>query len=644
MDTYVIIIIAVVAALVGAAIAWLVRSKPSQGAEQDGIDSPKVKKLEVQLQAKDETISDLSESVKALKQKIEAQKKELSEATNLKTVLQSGDENTVSATLQNEIEKLKKQVRDAEDEIDELEDEASSYKKKYNEQRAKLAETEQTAELCRRDLKDTQANLEAVKDELKDKTESLSKKGEAIDFVNEILHAKDVEAENKDVNNKKLVEIESCVENDLYSAFDQIKVWSKQDKEAWKSKIWQWANLQRKTWLRGKKVIAFVGEFSAGKTSIVNRILSQDSNKAPKLPVSSKATTAIATYISYGSDFTPWFTDPNGKLKKIPKAIFEKVSKDILKEVDVSPVITYFVMSYNNKNLQNLSILDTPGFSSNAKEDARRTAEAIKEADALFWVFDANTGEINQASLNIIREHLQGLPLYVVINKADTKSPAELDKLEAHIKETIQKNNVSVNGYLRFSQKETITKLMEIVKSVPDGDSDKDSYVYELYQKGISVRNELDAAYKQHRQAYVEAEKARDLVLENIEESLAEINGYCDFVKEMPEFTTKFFGSDYYKITKEQYGDFAGSLEAIGDKKSDVEDLSRELADSSEKLQKAQNVLDDIKEDSRLLRGALDRFEKVMMQWDRKFKENYGQWESCQGPAGSNVRGPRGGG
>ena len=640
MDTYVIIIIAVVAALAGAAIAWLVRPKPSQGVEQDKMDSPEVKKLEVQLQARDETINDLSESVKTLKKKIEAQNKELSEATNLKIVLQSGDENTVAATLQNEIEKLKKQVRDAEDEIDELEDEAGSYKRKYNEQRAKQAEAEQAAELCRRDLKESRANLEAAEDELKEKTESLNKKSEAIDFVNEILLAKD--AENKDVleNNKKLVEIESCVENDLYGAFDQINVWNKQEKEEWKSKIWQWGNLQRKTWLRGKKVIAFVGEFSAGKTSIVNRILSQDNGKAPKLPVSSKATTAIATYISYGSDFNSQFTDPNGKLKNISRETFEKVSKDILKEVNVSPVITYFVMSYNNMNLQDLSILDTPGFSSNDKEDAQRTAEAIKEADALFWVFDANTGEINQASLNIIREHLQRLPLYVVINKADTKSPAELDKLEAHIKGTIQKNNISVNGYLRFSQKETITKLMEIVKAVPDGDSDKDSYIYEIYRRGISFQNELDAAYKQRRQACVEAERARDLVLEHIEESLAEINGYCDFVKEMPEFTTKFFGSDYFKITMEQYGDFAGSLEAIGERKSYVENLSRELADSSEGLQKAQNELDDIKENSRLLRGALDRFEKAMMQWDRKFKEDYRQWENRQGTAGGNVPPP----
>ena len=60
----------------------------------------------------------------------------------------------------------------------------------------------------------------------------------------------------------------------------------------------QWTATKRKSWLDGKRTIAFVGEFSAGKTSIVNRILTQDNPDIPKLPVSTKATTAIPTYIA----------------------------------------------------------------------------------------------------------------------------------------------------------------------------------------------------------------------------------------------------------------------------------------------------------------------------------------------------------
>ena len=57
----------------------------------------------------------------------------------------------------------------------------------------------------------------------------------------------------------------------------------------------------------------------------------------------------------------------------------------------------------------------------------------------LFWVIDANANDINKSSLDVISENVQDLPLFIVINKSDTKSPEELDSLEKHIKRTIQK-------------------------------------------------------------------------------------------------------------------------------------------------------------------------------------------------------------
>lgn len=496
-----------VAAVGGAATAYFIlRSKQTSTAENREDNQHKIEELETIITSKDQELNKLLESTEKLKQKIEKQKKELSDADNLKSLLQSGDENAIATALKNEIDKLKKELQDAEDEIEDLEDESNSYKKKYNEQRSKVSEAELKIEQCENSLKELQTNLEATEEELKNTSAILDKKNEAIDFVNEILQAKD--ADNKDVKdiNQKIRDIENFVENDLCSVFAQLKVWTQKEQQEAKNRIWQWANLQRKTWLQGKKVIAFVGEFSAGKTSIVNRILSQDNDNAPKLPVSSKATTAIATYISYGSDFNSQFTDPNGKLKNISKETFEKVNKEILQEVNVSPVITYFVMSYTNENLRDLSILDTPGFSSNDKEDAQRTADVIKEADALFWVFDANTGEINQTSLNIIREHLQDLPLYIIINKADTKSPNELEKLRKHIQSTIQKNNISVVDYILFSQKTPLNELMTTIRNVPQGNR-KDEYVFNLYTDINKKLNTLNTACQTSRTKLLEAKK-----------------------------------------------------------------------------------------------------------------------------------------
>ena len=39
-------------------------------------------------------------------------------------------------------------------------------------------------------------------------------------------------------------------------------------------------------------------------------------------------------------------------------------------------------MGYDNPNLTDLSILDTPGFNSNDENDAKRTIKVINETDA----------------------------------------------------------------------------------------------------------------------------------------------------------------------------------------------------------------------------------------------------------------------
>lgn len=69
----------------------------------------------------------------------------------------------------------------------------------------------------------------------------------------------------------------------------------------------------------------------------------------------------------------------------------------------VSSLIQYFVMTYRNTNLRGLSILDTPGFNSNDSEDAQRTIDVINECDALFWVFDVNSGTVNRSSISLIK-------------------------------------------------------------------------------------------------------------------------------------------------------------------------------------------------------------------------------------------------
>lgn len=355
-----------------------------------------------------------------------------------------------------ELKKLKKEVDDLQEEVDDLEEDKKEQKRRFDRELSqKLQEFNQLI-----------SEKEILTNKLRDLEADKKLKSESITFVNNILNAKDAESKDYKYIFDKTAEICNYVQNEVIDVFKNILNQPVPDAQ---TNLYKWRNTELKTWLKDKKVIAIVGEFSSGKTSLVNRILNPDNDpEIIDLPTSSKETTAIPTYIEYAPDFYSRFVAPNGELKTIDTVTFQLTKKEIIDQVNVLSLIDTFVLGYQNKNIQNISILDTPGFGSNNKKLIEKTVVAIKEASAVFWLIDANTGEMNQSSINIIKEHLKGTELYVILNKCDTKSEGDLDALEAKVQNTVQRHGIIVKQFLRFSIKnETYrTQLMDVINSL----------------------------------------------------------------------------------------------------------------------------------------------------------------------------------
>lgn len=355
-----------------------------------------------------------------------------------------------------ELKKLKKEVDDLQEEVDDLEEDKKEQKRRFDRELSqKLQEFNQLI-----------SEKEILTNKLRDLEADKKLKSESITFVNNILNAKDADSKDYKYIFDKTAEICNYVQNEVIDVFKNILNQPIPDAQ---TNLYKWRNTELKTWLKDKKVIAIVGEFSSGKTSLVNRILNPDNDpEIIDLPTSSKETTAIPTYIEYAPDFYSRFVAPNGELKTIDTVTFQLTKKEIIDQVNVLSLIDTFVLGYQNKNIQNISILDTPGFGSNNKKLIEKTVTAIKEASAVFWLIDANTGEMNQSSINIIKEHLKGTELYVILNKCDTKSEGDLDALEAKVQNTVQQHGIIVKQFLRFSIKnETYrTQLMDVINSL----------------------------------------------------------------------------------------------------------------------------------------------------------------------------------
>lgn len=469
------------------------------------------------------------------------------------------------AELTARLARTKKALEKAEEENEELEDKLKRDKReaeKAKEAEEQVCTLEKDLSSLKETLDETNKEKEKLDYELTATKERANCRGQALSFVREVLTAQ-VTSERSELE-QKVEEIVSFIHSDECRAYITLTDEGERDLSMWQSEC-------AKSWIQGKVKVAFIGEFSAGKTSIVNRLLQDGDPHAIQLPVSSKATTAIPTYISGrkgGGKATYRFYTPDSILKEISEDTFRRVSKEVLEEVgSVSSMIKYFVMAYANKGLERLSILDTPGFSSQDQEDEQRTMEVINECDALFWVVDVNSGTLNTRSIRVIRQHLHK-PLYIIINKVDTKSPSEVKQAEQAIRATCSKEKLEVKGFIHMGMKTPLDELHQVFSTLGSSSSlglleAFSQRIKELINEQTGIKKGYDAERKQYDQELSELETTfsddLDTVAELAEEAAA-----------IPHFKDPFWGSKRYEMNVSEYEELEKKLTLLSEKAPDI--------------------------------------------------------------------------
>ncbi|MCW4080711.1 dynamin family protein [Segatella copri] len=534
---------------------------------------------------------DIESKYKELLSEAKAECKKLDE--QLKNAISGNCDETVKAQL-DEVVKLKKRITDLEDEIEDNEDDIDNYKKKLKKKDSELSELQENYDKECKASKQMGEELGLVKRELDGKTEELKLKMGSLEFIQEILSAQQTKADSSVQLYKNINFLESVIRGQVLDCYEMA--WAEKGiqvgtsnynkkKEVLMSSFFHWAAMKKKHWLDGKTTIAFVGEFSAGKTSIVNRILSQDDKTIPLLPVSTKATTAIPTYIAGGVSTAYRFVTPDNVEKNLSESTFKKVSKEVLDQVKgVSSLIKYFVMTYKNPNLDGLSILDTPGFNSNDSEDKERTIEVINECDALFWVFDVNAGTVNRSSISLIKEKLNK-PLYVVINKVDTKPKSEVDKVEALISKTLKDAGLKVEQYIRFSAKAPLEDIMAPIKSV-GSTSESDTFVEDVQTDLEGLSKKYESTVQDASRKYDGHTKAYNKQIEKVNRCLTAICDNCVEAEDIPQWKKHTFSKDRYEMSRDEGERLIAILSDIAGEQTD------DLISAFQTLQKMQSEMD----------------------------------------------------
>jgi putative atp /gtp binding protein len=459
---------------------------------------------------------------------------------------------TQIAELTARLAKAQKALKNAEEENEELEEELKRDLKR---------EAEKTKE-AKEQVRTLEKDLSSLKEALDETNKRANCRGEALTFVREVLTAQ-VTSERSELE-QKVEEMVALIHSDECRAYITLTDKEERDLSMWQSEC-------AKSWIQGKVKVAFIGEFSAGKTSIVNRLLQAGDPHAIQLPVSSKATTAIPTYLSGrkgGGKATYRFYTPDSILKEISEDTFRRVSKEVLEEVGgVSSMIKYFVMAYANKGLERLSILDTPGFSSQDKVDEQRTMEVINECDALFWVVDVNSGTLNTRSIQVIRQYLHK-PLYIIINKVDTKSPSEVKQAEQAIRATCSKEKLEVKGFIYMGMKTPLDELHQVFSTL--GSSSSLGLLEAFSQRIQELIDELKVIKKEYEDNLHQYHQKLSELETTFSDNLDAVAELAEDALRIPHRKERFLRSDRYEMDVLEHEELVDKLTILSDEAPDI--------------------------------------------------------------------------
>lgn len=218
-------------------------------------------------------------------------------------------------------------------------------------------------------------------------------------------------------------------------------------------------------------LIPLVGEFSSGKTTLLNAL-----TDSKKLETATKPTTATIYEIHFGCNKC----EANVVLSDGQVAHFDDLGE--LKNDQLSDAQIVTVFDTSTKVPSSTILVDTPGLSSPVVKHRQVLVDFLPAADAILLVVDINQQVTRSLTDFIDMIKLSKRPVYIVLTKSDTKSVSEIEAAKQYIADNCKlpvqqvvvvsaaKDNISE----LYALLETIQKSKNEILAKVDGQRIKD--------------------------------------------------------------------------------------------------------------------------------------------------------------------------
>lgn len=169
-------------------------------------------------------------------------------------------------------------------------------------------------------------------------------------------------------------------------------------------------------------IFPLVGEFSSGKTTLINAL-----TDSKKLETATQPTTATIYEIHFGCEKChAQVYDEKGNVTEIDD--MDALKNEVLKDATVVNVF-----DTSTQVPPTTILVDTPGLSSPDPKHKQTLVDFLPKADGIFLVTDVNQQITRSLTDFIEMMKLSKRPIYLVITKSDTKSVSELENVKRYI-------------------------------------------------------------------------------------------------------------------------------------------------------------------------------------------------------------------
>ncbi|NQY52135.1 MAG: dynamin family protein [Campylobacteraceae bacterium] len=347
--------------------------------------------------------------------------------------------------------------------------------------------------------------------------------------------------------------------------------------------------------------VAITGQFSSGKSTFLNALLSRNILPTGITPVTSKV-----NFINYGEEYKLKITYYSGAQEF---ASIDKIAEFTDQREDEMNNIKYLTLYAPMEILKEISFVDTPGLNSQSQSDTDTTRKVLRDVGGIIWLtLIDNAGKLSEAE--VLEEYMENFKnkSLCVLNQKDKFTPEQVETTTSYVKEKFGKyfaqvtpisakmaleSRASQKDILKQDEYEKITKdFKNDLKESSDNKLDFFKKSFDKYQDKIkeientdesnnmqlleesNIQEVLDfientirpqAAEDKEFAIKKDLKQICDILIKEYETIIGVYNSLIEILKNTQgEITTAF--DDIYKVySKELFGVYA-SLERIMEK------------------------------------------------------------------------------